>query len=450
MSDTPPAGFPIVAPGLGLRPEDVQARVEAQPDIDRAKLLAQQGQEVAASSEGNLTFDSTDPPYITAMEHFEGLSHAEIHDKVEAMSIGAITALGAAWRKIANGLSAKVVGSRLALNRALSEGFGGEFAATAATAADSFFDGADNLQRVVSSVGFRIGSVAGAAEAVQLSVPAPPAATGGTPTETEQIVTTILGVASPSAAADSGRQQEEARQVAIGVMNSVYKPTYQPAGDGVPTFVPVYAPGDGPAGTNPAGTNTNSPGTPGSTTEPPAGGTPSEQPGQQPGTEDPQETTAASTETPAGNTPTQQQTATTPSTTTTPGDTPRGTPTGTTTPGTPSSPGTPGAPGTPGSPSAPPVPGRNVAGTPGNPAAPGATTAASNATRAGRPMTGMPGMMSPGAARRGEDDQDHKIPDYLIIDRSEELLGAEQPMVPPTIGDDATAAEPARDQGGHR
>lgn len=438
MSDEPEAGTPFL---------DGNPVVAA----EKAKLLAQQGRDGAAGTEGHVTHDSEDPSYITAMEHFEGLSHQEIHDKVRAMDTKLITTLGETWREIANGLSAKVLGSRLALNRALSEGFGGEFATAAATAADTFFDGADNLQRVVSSVGYRIGSVAGAAEAVKLLVPPPPVQivpTEGMSDEAQQVAA-LVGAAAPSTAADLGRQQEEQRQVAIGVMNSVYKPSYQPAGDGVPTFVPVSAPGDGPAGTNPAGTNTNTPGTPGSTTESPAGGTPSEQPGQ-PGTENPQQTTAASTETPAGNTTAQQQTATTPSTTTTPSDTPRGTPTGTTTPGTPSSPGTPGAPGTPGSPSTPPVPGRTVAGTPGNTAAPGATTAAANATRAGRPMTGMPGMMSPGAARRGEDDQDHKIPDYLIIDRSEELLGAEQPMVPPTIGDDATAAEPARDQGGHR
>ncbi|MBF6351087.1 hypothetical protein IU448_19000 [Nocardia flavorosea] len=449
MSDTSPGGLPILAPGLGVQPDGVQTQIDTQ----EAKILAQQGRDSAASSQRLITYASQDPPYITAMEHFEGLSHTEIYEDVQAMNIGAITALGKAWRDISNGLSAKVVGSRLALNRALSEGLEGEFATAAATAADTFFDGADNLQRAVSAVGYRIGSVAGGAEAVRLSVPPPPVravSTDGTTDETQQVLTSILGAAAPAADADFARQQEEQRQVAIGVMNTVYKPTYQPAGDGVPTFVPVSAPGDEPTGPGPVGGTTSGPGAPapGSTTagqpgENPGGENPSGEQPAAPATEDPQSTTAASTQqqptTPAGTTPG------------TPGDPQRGTPVGTTAPGAPSYPGTPGrpsAPGTPGRPGTPqsPLPGRNVPGTPGSPAAPGAATTAAAANRAGRPM-GMPGMMSPGGARKGEDEQERRTPDYLIIDRREELLGAEQPTVPPAIGDDAQAAQPA-DEGG--
>ncbi|MFI1461323.1 hypothetical protein [Nocardia carnea] len=434
--------------------------MQTQIDTQEAKILAQQGRDSAASSQRHITYDSQDPSYITAMEHFEGLSHAEIYEDVRAMNIGAITALGKAWRDISNGLSAKVVGSRLALNRALSEGFGGEFAAAAATAADTFFDGADNLQRAVSAVGYRIGSVAGGAEAVQLSVPPPPVravSTDGMTDETQQVVASIVGAAAPAADADFARQQEEQRQVAIGVMNSVYKPTYQPAGDGVPTFVPVSAPGDGPIGPGPTGnTTTAGPGAPGpgSTTGGPPGENPAGDQPAGPAGEDPQSTTAASTQqpstTPAGTTPG-----------TTPGDPQRGTPTGTTAapgapsyPGTPGRPGTPSTPGSPGRPGTPQAPGRNVPGTPGapgSPTAPSAAPAAAAANRAGRPMgtTGMPGMMPPGGARKGEDEQDRQTPDYLIIDRREELLGAEQPTVPTAIGDDAAAAEPA-DEGNHR
>lgn len=454
MSDTPSGGLPIVAPGLGLHPDAVQAQV-----------LARQGRDGAASSQEYITHDAQDPPYITAMEHFEGLSHEEIYEHVQAMNIGFVTALGEAWRDIANGLSAKVLGSRLALGRALSEGFTGEFAAAANTAADTFFDGADNLQRAVSAVGYRIGSVAGAAEVVKLSVPAPPVravSTEGVSDEAEQVVTVVLGAASPSSDADFQRRKEEQRQVAIGVMNSVYKPNYQPAGDGVPAFVPVYTPGDGPAGTTPGGTTPSPAGpsspAPGSATTAPGTETTGEQPPGGPQTAGEPQTTAASTEPAATNPAATPPQATAPSTTQ--GDDPRGAPTGntTTSPGTPSRPTAPGLPGTPGSPGAPHLPGQNVSGAPGSRSAPGATTsAAAAAARGGRPMSGMPGMMSPGAAaRRGEDDAEHKTPDYLITDRSEELLGPDRPVVPPAIGADAVAAEPAavdrsaRDPGGHR
>ncbi|MFI5720484.1 hypothetical protein [Nocardia sp. NPDC051750] len=444
MSDEPKAELPIFAP------DSTKAVIAAQ----EKQILAQQGRDGAASSESDISYDSQDPPYITAMEHFEGLSHAEIYDKVRAMNIGAITTLGEVWRGIATSLSAKVVGSRLALNRALSEGFEGEFGTAAATAAETFFDGANNLQHAVSAIGYRVGSVAGGAEAVWLSVPPPPVqtvSTEGMSDEAEQVTTVLLGAAAPAADSDFARQQEEQRQVAIGVMNSVYKPTYQPAGDGVPTFVAVSAPGDDPGGPGPSGPATTAgPGGPGpGATNPDApGGDPAVEQPDSPGTSDPAATTAANTQPATTNTGAPAGTTT--------GEPQRGTPTGTTTaPGIPSTPGTPGRPSTPGTPGRPgtpqpQVPGRNVPGAPGTPS-PAATSAAA-AARAGRPagMSGMPGMMSPGGARRGEDDQEHQTPDYLIIDRSEELLGPDQPMVPPTIGDDAAAAEPAAGEGNQR
>lgn len=435
MSDDPKAELPVPLPGI---PATLL-------DAENAKVVAQQGRDSAASSQRLISYDSQDPSYITAMEHFEGFSHAEIHEHVKAMNIGAITTHGKTWRDIASNLSAKVLGSRLALNRALSEGFGGEFATAAATAADTFFDGADNLQRAVSAVGYRIGSVAAGAEAVRLSVPPPPVRhipTEGTPQDA-LVVASMIGAASPGPDADFARQQEEQRQVAIDVMNTVYKPTYQPAGDGVPTFVPVSAPGDDSTGPGPSGstTTTTGTGTPGSgSTTDPAGENPAgDQPASSTG-EDTESTTAASTEQPTTN-----------STGTTSGDPQRSTPSGTTTTaGTPAYPGAPGRPSTPGSPGQPgtpqaPAPGRSVPGTPGSATAPGAATTA--ATRAGRPtgMGGMPGMMSPGGARKGEDEQEHQTPDYLIIDRSEELLGTEQPAVPGALGADVEAAQPARE-----
>ncbi|WP_051133261.1 hypothetical protein [Nocardia paucivorans] len=441
MGDNTSQELWIPAPQLNISPEAMQSRV-----------LSRRYQDGVASTQGDLTHDSQDPPYISSMEHFEGLSHEEIHNNVKVMNIGAITELGKKWIDIADAMSAKSLGSRLAMHRALSDGFSGEFAAAAEAAADRFFDGVENLQRVVRAVGYRIESVAHGADVVKKSVPPPPtrvASTDGKSDKAEQITQIIVGATSPSDSAAFERQKEEMRQVAIGVMNSVYKPTYQPAGEGVPTFVPVSAPGDDPTGSVPGttGPSPSGPGSnvPGSTTGTPTTTSPGQPNSQQTGIEDPQ--TVAANTTQAGTTGQSPTTQTGTSPGTTPSDTPRGIPTGTpTVTGTPSRPGIPSRPGVPGRTGTPqvPAPGRSVPGAPGIPGA--NTPAAAAASRTARPMgmSGMPGMMSPGGARRGGDDEsERKTPDYLIGDRQEELFGPPQRTVPPALGADAPAANPA-------
>ncbi|QIS10351.1 hypothetical protein [Nocardia arthritidis] len=96
-------------------------------------------------------------------------------------------------------------------------------------------------------------------------------------------------------------------------------------------------------------------------------------------------------------------------------------------PGRPNSPSpgtTPGAPKT-----TTPAPRQNIPGLPGSPAATQAAAAAArNAAAAGTAGGfGMPG----GARGKGDDDKEHKIPDYLINrENTEELLG-EQPRTLP-------------------
>lgn len=431
------------------------------PDAVAAQALSRQIQSGAQKLQGDISHDSQDPPYIQAMEHFEGLSHEEIFFNVDEIDLRAMAALGEKWVNISNGLSGAVAGASVMALRALSDGFSGEFAAAGETARRQFFDQAQDLYETIAVVGHRIRAVAAGAEVVKKSVPPPPGRTPSASSPTAAVSTTtplgladMLGAVAPSDAAAAERQKEELRQVAIGVMNTVYKPTYEPAGTGVPTFVPVRAPDDGPTGTAPS-SNGPSPTGPASTVPgaspsgAPDNGTRPGQPDQptdrQTGTEGPQ-TTAANAEqtTSAAQNPTTQQT-TTSNLGTPPGDTTRSTTGVPTVTGTPSRPGAPGRSALPGVPgvSQSPGPGRSVSGTPGPPGA--GNPAAAAAARAGRPMTGMPGMMSPGGARRGDDESERKTPDYLIADRQEELLGPAQRMVPPTIGDDAPATH---DEGG--
>jgi len=52
---------------------------------------------------------------------------------------------------------------------------------------------------------------------------------------------------------------------------------------------------------------------------------------------------------------------------------------------------------------------------------------------------------APGGGRKGDEESERKTPDYLVTDRHDELLGPDEPMMPPTIGDDAAATRPASD-----
>ncbi|WP_147404064.1 hypothetical protein [Nocardia panacis] len=68
------------------------------------------------------------------------------------------------------------------------------------------------------------------------------------------------------------------------------------------------------------------------------------------------------------------------------------------------------------------------------PAAAQTRAASGAAARGGSGAAGAP--FAPGAgAQRKEDDEIRKTKDYLIIDRSEELLGRPGKTVPPVIGE---------------
>ncbi|MBF6186454.1 MULTISPECIES: hypothetical protein [Nocardia] len=208
--------------------------------------------------------------------------------------------------------------------------------------------------------------------------------------------------------------------------NPVSNPGTPPGGGGSGT--PGGNPGAGTPGTNPAGTNpSGNPNTPAaqdpsSRNDPTAGDDPADDSPY----EDPQGTNPQSSE-PQSTVP--QSTV--------PSAAPPGSslsdPSGRPNSSTPSlgSPGL-GAPGL-GSPGATPSPGSSVPGAKtAQPTGLGAAATRAATGAAGR--AGMPGMgaMGAGAGRRGdEDESEHKIPDYLVQDRTTELLGEQPRVLPP-------------------
>ncbi|MEU1983473.1 hypothetical protein [Nocardia sp. NPDC019395] len=436
----PPLG--MFGPALGIDPGSVEDRLSGQQSLSGAQYFGSQ-----------LSHDGQDPAYITQMELFEGLSHEEIYAKVSEMTPGIMHSVADAYQSVANSLGGALFGSFLSIQRELSDGMDGQFADAANQASRAFFDQATDVQEVINAVGMRIHAAAYGAEVVKKSVPPPPTqAPGGNTAVTTGVVDpmkvaeVVVGATDPAAAAAFDTYKEDQRLAAVEVMNMAYKPTYQPAGDGVPTFVPVQVPGDQPGPTGPNGTAGPSGTTSGPGSQTPGGEAPGENPTEEqtpeaPGTEEPQTTTASTNEA-----PTSQQPGTTPGNPA--GDPPRTTPS-TTTPGSPGTPaGTPGMPG--GAPPQNQTPGKTVPGAPGGPpnSPSGGPAATSTAAGTNRAMSGMPGMMGGGAgARKGEDDADHTVPDYLIQDREEELFGARPQLLDGVLGGDAPAAQPADDRG---
>lgn len=188
-----------------------------------------------------------------------------------------------------------------------------------------------------------------------------------------------------------------------------------PSGPGSPS-----APGGPPGAGQPAG-----PGAPRQTDQP-GPGDPEDQSTQPPG--QPENTTPASSPNTQPTTPASTPTAPKPQL-----EDPIGRPNSTTTPGTPGTPSGPSSPGTPNTPSSP-APGKGPS-TPGAPKQPGQQPAATPTSGAGtgRPgMRGMPAMAPPGGRGNGGNDEDERnTPEYLVQDRTTELLGEQPRVLPP-------------------
>lgn len=232
----------------------------------------------------------------------------------------------------------------------------------------------------------------------------------------------------------SKHRANEAAAHAQEVMTTVYQPGVLKVDGRTPLlpepFNPVDQPGDQPTPAPGLGANGPNPGAvpPGNT--PNASSPNGEQLGD-PNNSDPQNTNSQNTG-PQNNT----RADTTPASTTPQNASPTANPPKNYLedplgrPGAPS-PGTPGTPVVSGMPNSTPSPGKSVpGGKPSGQPGPGAPGSRAGNPQAGRP--GMPGMGVPAGARgKGDDEQEHKTPDYLVQDRTTELLGVQPGVLPP-------------------
>ncbi|PPJ22893.1 hypothetical protein C5F51_30395, partial [Nocardia nova] len=188
----------------------------------------------------------TDPQYISAMEHFESMTHEQIHTGTEKIEAGEILQASLIWLEAAATLTGSMPATRSQAERIMDHaGWQGPAAEAAAASAHSFAASVDELAAVFGEVGARLGAVAGAAEAVKMAVP-PPGDSGP--------VGAIARVLEAAHVIDARIAQEVMRQEAILTMNMIYKPAYSAAGTAVPALPepPAQADPGGPRPSAPA------------------------------------------------------------------------------------------------------------------------------------------------------------------------------------------------------
>ncbi|MGW5754228.1 hypothetical protein [Nocardia rhamnosiphila] len=384
--------------------------------------------ELARVSEG---FDGEYAPTTATKEAFKTWTHQQIWEALNgnsehpAVASADINAGADGWRRLTGDLSVALDTFGKNVDTVINEKWGGQSANAAVEGTRTFTTEARKLVKSFEMVANGIDLMQGYLAQAKMSI-VPPVEVSGF----DEFVGHIPGNGVVKAAK---HRANEAQAQAQDLMIEFYQPgvtavdtrtpvlpvTKSPVGEGPGTQQPVDPGGtQNPAGINPSGSNPIGTNPVGTNADDAAG----------PGQETPQDsaTNPAGIETPA---------STTPSTTTTPANTvpledPVGRPN--TTPGSPST--TTGAPmvTAPGGRQPAGTPGRTVSGGPGSPNPTGGPAARSGSPAATRGMSGMPGAMGAGGQRgRGEDDDEHKTPDYLIQDRATELLGEQPRVLPP-------------------
>lgn len=401
----------------------------------------------AQSLQSQLSYNDTDNPYINDLENWAGKSHQEIYSGAQSLMPGMLQTYATHWNDIATNLGGGLFGSNLAVQNALAAGAKGQIANAATDAARTFFQQLTEVQDVITAVSARIRTVADGAQAVKLSVP-PPSNTTSAPavpmTPGTAQAGAALGITTAANAMTQGRSEDELHQTAIAAMKNNYDPVFAPAGTGVPTFVSISKPGSqgpgpssGPSST--ANSNANSA----------SNNTQNANNSQQ---KDSQQKDPSSSDQSSQQSPSSANQGTSSSNTT-----PQSADSSSFNPST--STGTAGYNGGTGgggglggldsgtSSGGSGAAGQSIPGTGnGNAAAAAASTnAAAKTTSSG--TSGMPGMGGAGARKSEDEEREHKTPDYLIMDREEELIGRLDPASGGALGANFPAAQTQRDNG---
>lgn len=389
-------------------------------------------------------FDGEWADTVAAPEAFDTWEHKKIWDALNTttpehgpVAEGEINAGADGWRRLTTGATDAIDQFRNDVTKAIEEHWGGKTANAAMTGTLNYTDSAKKLPHTFQMVANGIDLIQGYLGQAKMSV-APPIEVSGFDEFVGDIPLT-------GTLKTNKHRADESERLAQDVMSKIYQPGAVAVDQRTPVLAKPQSPLDDGDDKPPIVLPPDPPGV-----KPPGGGVdpgieePVEpKPGDDDGTDDPGTDTGTDTEstTPSSTPSTTAASAldsATPKTslddplarTGQPGSSTSGFPGGAFPGGTGGAGGSRGGTGGTGVPGA----GRSLpgggAGQSGG--AGGANAAAARAAGMGR--GGMPmGMMPPGGARGkgGDDEDEHKTPDYLVQDRTTELLGEQPRVLPP-------------------
>ncbi|KAA0024990.1 hypothetical protein [Antrihabitans cavernicola] len=200
-----------------------------------------------------------DPQYVTSMENFEGLSHAEMYKGAQEMMPGTINEAVGKWGNIGTAITFANARFKQGIETAMAGKWEGVAADAATRSVATFASSCDTFQGSVYAITDRLMEVGQAAQIVKTSVPPPPISNP---------LQVIAGLPNVAAAEAQKAAEEAAHREAVRIMTTHYQPTYQNAGDNVPRFTaPQGIPSaDGGGGVGGSGTGGSASGQGGSGT----------------------------------------------------------------------------------------------------------------------------------------------------------------------------------------
>ncbi|MEU4807698.1 hypothetical protein AB0H20_00720 [Nocardia fluminea] len=171
----------------------------------------------------------TDVDYVSVVEVFDNLSHAEIHSAVRQLDPAALAAAGETFLTTATGLGDGVEIAHGEIRAAIADGWRGAAAQQACDAVRDFEQAGRRIADVLTAVGVRLSQAGDAAESLRAAVAEP----DGTQPDP---AAALLDAEQAANNATITREAENARLDAVQAMETIYAGAFLPTGSGVPAF----------------------------------------------------------------------------------------------------------------------------------------------------------------------------------------------------------------------
>ncbi|WP_040830347.1 hypothetical protein [Nocardia jiangxiensis] len=223
--------------------QDIQKIQDAQHKVtDSAAQAKTQDSQLSSRGAG------TDPDYAKTDERFASMTHEQIYNAVHGrpdgsggMDAAGLHQMRQTWFEVGSDLENLSTFNLLGMNNIFNHGLWQGTSGNAAQAAsERVAQAANQIGQVFTAVSQRLDSLAWAAEAIKLAVQPPPAgAATATPNPDNSAQSILPGLINPAYADQLETQRKAAREAAVHAMETLYTPSYPPAGAGVPSYTDV-------------------------------------------------------------------------------------------------------------------------------------------------------------------------------------------------------------------